>query len=177
MKKIGIFCAASANIDKMYFDSTRRIGEWMGQTGKTLIYGGASLGLMECIASAVKENGGKVIGVVPTILEERDSVSTIPDEIINTIDLSDRKDTIIELSDILVALPGGVGTLDEVFHVISAAAIGYTSKKVVFYNESGFYDELLNALIVMEKKGFAKRPFSTYYYVAYSLDELKKIID
>ena len=60
MEKIGIFCSASENIDKMYFESARQIGEWMGQKGKTLIYGGASLGLMECVARAVKENGGKV---------------------------------------------------------------------------------------------------------------------
>ena len=75
MEKIGIFCSASENIDKMYFDSARQIGEWIGQTGKTLIYGGASLGLMECVARAVKENGGNVIGVVPTLLEEKNSVN------------------------------------------------------------------------------------------------------
>ena len=119
MKKIGIFCSASESIDKMYFDSARQIGEWIGQTGKTLIYGGASLGLMECVARAVKENGGKVIGVVPTLLEEKNSVSTQPDEIIHTLNLSDRKNVMTEKSDILVALPGGVGTLDEIFHVIA----------------------------------------------------------
>ena len=113
----------------MYFDSARQIGEWIGQTGKTLIYGGASLGLMECVARAVKENGGKVIGVVPTLLEEKNSVSTQPDEIIHTLNLSDRKDVMTEKSDILVALPGGVGTLDEIFHVIAAASIGYHQKK------------------------------------------------
>ena len=74
MEKIGIFCSAAANIDKMYFESARQIGEWMGKTGKTLIYGGADLGLMECVARAVKENGGKVIGVVPTKLEEKGRV-------------------------------------------------------------------------------------------------------
>ena len=63
MEKIGIFCSAAANIDKMYFESARQIGEWMGKTGKTLIYGGADLGLMECVARAVKENGGKVSGL------------------------------------------------------------------------------------------------------------------
>ena len=77
MEKIGIFCSASDNIDKMYFESASQIGKWMGQTGKTLIYGGASLGLMECIARAVKENGGKVIGVVPAKLEENGKVSTL----------------------------------------------------------------------------------------------------
>ena len=154
MKKIGIFCSASESIDKMYFDSARQIGEWIGQTGKTLIYG----------------------GVVPTLLEEKNSVSTQPDEIIHTFNLSDRKDVMTEKSDILVALPGGVGTLDEIFHVIAAASIGYHQKKVIFYNEYGFYDELLKALGTLESKGFARKPFSTYYEVANTLEELKEKI-
>ena len=149
MEKIGIFCSASENIDKMYFESARQIGEWMGQKGKTLIYGGASLGLMECVARAVKKNGGKVI----------------------------RKDIITEKSEVLVALPGGVGTLDEIFHVIAAASIGYHRKKVIFYNEYGFYDELLKALHTLEDKGFARQPFSTYYEVANTLNELKEKIN
>ena len=177
MEKIGIFCSASENIDKMYFESARQIGEWMGKTGKTLIYGGANLGLMECVARAVKENGGKVIGVVPSKLEEKGSVSSCLDEAIHTHNLSDRKDVITEKSDILVALPGGVGTLDEIFHVIAAASIGYHQKKVVFYNEYGFYDELLKALKTLEGKGFARQPFSTYYEVTNTLEELKEKIN
>ena len=178
MEKIGIFCSASDNIDKMYFESASQIGKWMGQTGKTLIYGGASLGLMECIARAVKENGGKVIGVVPAKLEENGKVSTLLDEEIHTRNLSDRKDIITEKSEVLVALPGGVGTLDEIFHVIAAASIGYHRKKVIFYNEYGFYDELLKALHTLEDKGFERQPFSTYYEVANTLDELQeKIIE
>ena len=177
MEKIGIFCSAAANIDKMYFESARQIGEWMGKTGKTLIYGGADLGLMECVARAVKENGGKVIGVVPTKLEEKGRVCTFLDEVIHTHNLSERKDIMTEKSDILVALPGGVGTLDEIFHVIAAASIGYHRKKVIFYNEYGFYDELLKALHTLEDKGFARQPFSTYYEVANTLNELKEKIN
>ena len=121
MEKIGIFCSASGSIDPIYFDAAHQIGEWMGKNGKTLIYGGANLGLMECVAKAVKENGGHVIGVVPSKLEENGKVSTYPDEIIATHDLSDRKDIILQQSDVLVALPGGIGTLDEVFHVMAAS--------------------------------------------------------
>lgn len=177
MKKIGIFCSASENIDKMYFDSARQLGEWMGQTGKTLIYGGSNLGLMECVARAVKDSGGTVVGVVPTKLEEKGKVSTLLDEAIHVRNLSERKDVMTEKSEILVALPGGVGTLDEVFHVIAAASIGYHSKKVVFYNDGGFYDELLKALKTLEEKGFARQPFSTYYEVTNTLEELKEKIN
>lgn len=177
METIGIFCSASQNIDKMYFESARQLGEWMGKKGKTLVYGGANLGLMECVARAVKENGGKVIGVVPTRLEEEGRVSTWLDEVIHTRNLSDRKDVMTEKSDVLVALAGGVGTLDEIFHVIAAASIGYHRKKVIFYNEYGFYDELLAALNTLEEKGFARQPFSTYYEVANTLDELTEKIN
>ena len=176
MEKIGIFCSASENIDKMYSDAAVRVGKWIGETGKTLVYGGASLGLMECVAQAVKTNGGHIIGVVPAKLEENGKVSALPDRIINTRNLSDRKDMIVEESDVLVALPGGVGTLDEIFHVMAAASIGYHHKKVIFYNEDGFYDTLLKALKEIEEKGFARQPFSTYYDVANTLEELKQII-
>ena len=176
MKKIGIFCSASENIDKMYFESARQIGKWMGESNKTLIYGGANLGLMECIAGAVKEYGGTVIGVVPSKLEENGKVSKYLDQMIHTQNLSDRKDIITEKSDILVALPGGVGTLDEVFHVIAAASIGYHQKKVIFYNDYGFYNELLKTLSTLEEKGFARQPFSSYYEVAETLKELKEKI-
>ncbi|MCP3895574.1 MULTISPECIES: TIGR00730 family Rossman fold protein [Bacteroides] len=177
MKKVGIFCSASENIDKMYFDQATRIGRWLGETGRTLIYGGASLGLMECVALAVKKSGGYVIGIVPEKLEENNRVSTLPDKIIRTHNLSDRKDIIVENSDILLALPGGIGTLDEVFHTLAAASIGYHSKRVIFYNEDGFYDALLHALDGMQAKGFARKPLSTYYDVAHTFEELKTMIE
>ena len=122
----------------MYFDSARQIGEWMGKAGKTLIYGGANLGLMECVARAVKENGGTVIGVVPAKLEEKGSVSTLLDEVIHTRNLSDRKDVITEKSEILVALPGGVRYTRRDFPRHSRRLYRISSEKVIFYNEYGF---------------------------------------
>lgn len=79
MDKIAIFCSASDNIDPVYFDKARELGIWMGQNGKTLIYGGANIGLMECVARAAKESGSMVMGVVPTKLEERGRVSDLLD--------------------------------------------------------------------------------------------------
>lgn len=176
MKKIGIFCSASENIDKMYFDAARQLGKWIGETDRTLIYGGANLGLMEETARAVKETGGRVIGVIPSKLEENGKVSSQLDEIIRTHNLSDRKDVILEQSDILVALPGGVGTFDEVFHTMAAASIGYHRKRVIFYNVEGFYDKLIAALDEIQGKGFAREPLTTYYGVANTLEELKSIL-
>ena len=177
MLNVGVFCSASETIDEKYFIATRRFGEWMGSNKMTLVYGGANMGLMECIARAVKSKGGHVIGVAPAILEEHERVSAIPDEIIPTRNLSERKDIITGKSDILVALPGGLGTLDEVFHVMAAATIGYHTKKVVFYNVEGFYNELLTFLDCLDTTGFARREISNYYEVANTPEELKKIIE
>ena len=138
MEKIGIFCSASEVIEPIYFEKTRELGKWMGQNHKTLVYGGANLGLMECVAQSAKENGAFIMGVVPTKLEERGAVSDLLDVTFRVDDLSERKDTMLRESDVLVALPGGVGTLDEVFHVVASASIGYHHKKVIFYNVNGF---------------------------------------
>lgn len=177
MEYIGIFCSASNTIDQAYFDAARQLGEWMGSEHKTLVYGGANLGLMECIAKAVKDNGGHVIGVIPTKLEKNGRESLIPDEVIHTRNLSDRKDAITEKSDVLVALPGGVGTFDEVFHVMSAATLGYHHKKVVFYNIEGFYNDLLEVLDKLTREKFARMNISNYYEVANTQDELIRLLE
>lgn len=176
MNKIGIFCSACEQISPRYFECTRELGAWMAAEGKTLVYGGANMGLMECIAHSVKEHGGKVMGVVPTKLEEKGRVSDLLDVTFHTVNLSDRKDVILRESDILVALPGGVGTLDEVFHVVAAATIGYHTKRVVLYNIDGFWDSMLAMLQQMETKGFIRRPLNQFLNVATTLDELKDLL-
>ena len=176
MNKIGIFCSACEQISPRYFECTRELGAWMAAEGKTLVYGGADMGLMECIAHSVKEHGGKVMGVVPTKLEEKGRVSDLLDVTFHTVNLSDRKDVILRESDILVALPGGVGTLDEVFHVVAAATIGYHTKRVVLYNIDGFWDSMLAMLQQMETKGFIRRPLDQFLNVATTLDELKDLL-
>mgnify|MGYP003317645723 CR=1 FL=1 len=172
MERIGIFCSASEVIDELYFEKARELGEWMGQNKKTLVYGGANLGLMECVAKAAKENGGFVMGVVPTKLEERGAVSDLLDVTFRVDNLSERKDAMLRESDVLVALPGGVGTLDEVFHIMAAASIGYHTKKVILYNINGFWDGLLDFLEGLIGQGFARRPMEKFYGVANSFDEL-----
>ena len=172
MEKIGIFCSAAEHIDKTYFDAAGQLGQWMGENGKTLIYGGASLGLMECVAAAVKGKGGTVVGVVPSRLEENGKVSGLPDRIIHTRNLSERKDVMVEESNVLIALPGGIGTLDEVFHVLAAASIGYHRKKVIFYNVGGFYNKLLGVLDDLQQKGFCRHPLAYYYEIATTFEEL-----
>lgn len=177
MEKIGVFCSASDLIDSLYFEKTRELGVWLGRQGKTLVYGGSDQGLMECLAQAVKENGGRVFGVVPNKLEEHGHVSKLLDVTFHTCNLSDRKDMLVSESDVLVALPGGVGTLDEVFHVMAASSIGYHSKKVIFYNINGYYDALLSILDGLEAAHFSRHPMRHYLDVASTFDELVTLLN
>ena len=174
MERIGIFCSAADDIEVVYFEKAQELGAWLGQNKKTLVYGGANLGLMECVAQAAKEHGAFIMGVVPTLLEERGAVSDLLDVTFRVDNLSERKDVMLRESDVLVALPGGVGTLDEVFHVMASASIGYHAKKVIFYNVNGFWDDLLALLQRMRERRFARKPWENFCLVANNLEELKE---
>lgn len=177
MDKIAIFCSASEAIDPMYFEAARELGEWLGKHGRTLVYGGADAGLMECVARAAKEAGATVMGVVPVKLEERGLASDLPDVTFRTDSLSDRKDILLNEADAAVALPGGVGTLDEVFHTVAAASLDYHRKPVILYNIGGFWDGLLAFLSGLADKGFIHHGLAGRLLVANDLEELAALIE
>ena len=172
MEKIGIFCASSNRMDAVYYEEAARLGAWMGQSGKTLVYGGANCGLMEVVARAVHEHGGRVLGVVPQILSERNRVSTYIDIIVHTADLNDRKQLLIDKSDVIVALPGSVGTLDEVFTVMAANTIGIHRKRVVFWNINHFWDDLFRLFDGLEQKKVLNKPADEMMVRVETLEEL-----
>ena len=176
MKSVAVFCAASENIAPGYFEAASEVGAMLGRLGATLVYGGARFGLMEATARSAKEAGAHIVGVVPDVLVERGRVSSLLDEHIPCRNLSDRKDIMLERSNILVALPGGIGTLDEIFHVMAAATIGYHSKRVVFYNVNGYWDGLLSVLNGMLDAGFLRGDVEKFMAVASSIEQLENLI-
>lgn len=176
MERIAVFCSASQDIDDIYVEKARELGAWMGDNGKTLVYGGTSSGLMEEIAAGAKAHGAMVMGVVPTIVEERGKTSELCDVVFRTDNLSDRKDTMLREAEVAIALPGGVGTMDEIFHVMASATIGYHNKQVIFYNINGFWDGVIAFLNGLEKQHFAHSPLKNYYKVANSFEELVELI-
>lgn len=175
INSVGLFCAASDIIAPEYVDEARKVGNLLGRCGITLFYGGAAAGLMEATAAAAKSSGARVVGVIPQILIKRNRVSTLLDDRIVTVDLSRRKDAIIANSDILLALPGGIGTLDEIFHLMAGNTIGLHSKRIVLYNESGFWDTLLAMLEDYSRKGFLRGELCNYIIVADNINKLEKI--
>lgn len=173
---IAVFCAAASDIASEYFEQTARLGCWIGQQGWRLVYGGARLGLMECVAYSAKEAGGTVVGVVPDKLVERNIVSTLPDEIILVHSLGQRKELMLRESDVFIALPGGIGTLDEIFHVLGESSIGYHSKPVLLYNVDGCWDSTLNLFHDLRQRGLLRHDLTERLLVVNSWKELIELL-
>ena len=171
--KICIFCSANQEIDPDFFQFTEEFGQWAAKNSHSIIFGGVNQGLMECIAKAVHEAGGQTIGVIPRIVEESGRISDYVDVEILCDDLNDRKQLMQDHADVFVALPGGIGTLDEIFSIAASAIIGYHSKKIFLYNMKGFWDSLITLLDDLQDKGVTRRDWRSQIEVVNSLDEIK----
>lgn len=174
--KIGVFCSANSNIDPDFFSLTRELGTWIGQNGHTLVFGGCNMGLMECIAKSVHEAGGRTIGVVPQVIEKGGKVSDFVDINIACDNLSERKDLMLLQSDVLIALPGGIGTLDEIFSVAAAHTIGYHNKRVIIYNMKGFWDSTIRMLDNLQSQGLIRGSWRNYIQIADSMEQIQLLI-
>ena len=174
--KICIFCSANANIDPDFFRLTEELGRWAARQGHDVVFGGVNQGLMECVARATKEAGGHTVGVVPSIVEETGRTSQYNDNVIACDNLNERKQLMIEESDIFIALPGGIGTLDEIFTVASSYTIGYHHKRVILYNMKGFWDSLITLLDDMQQRGVVRGDWHSYISIATNLADIEQQI-
>lgn len=175
--KIAVFCSANRNIDPDFFAMTEELGKWMGENGHDVVFGGCNMGLMDCIGKAVKAHGGRAIGVVPSLVEKGGRTFDDLDVEIPCDNLSDRKDLLLAQSDIVVALPGGIGTLDEIFTVAASHTIGYHHKMVILYNMKGFWNSTIALLNDMQQKGMIRGEWHDYIDVANDFEELKEKIE
>lgn len=173
--KLCIFCSANNNIDPDYFRLTEELGAWAAKNGHDIVFGGHDAGLMHSISKAAKDNGGKIIGVVPHKIEEMGKLSPYLDVHIPTENLTDRKDLMMAKSDGFIVLPGGIGTLDELFTVAAATTLNYNDKPIVLYNMKGFWSSLISCLDDLQEKGMVRGDWRQYIKVANSLDDIGQI--
>lgn len=153
MEHIAVFCSSHDNLPEPFVQAAQQLGNWLGQNKKTLVYGGVKKGLMEVLAKAVKKNGGRIMGVIPDRMIQNGLESDQIDIEFPMVDLNDRKATMLREADIFIALPGGYGTLDEIFSVIASALVGEHQKTVLLYNVHGYWDSLLQLLQELKKDG------------------------
>ena len=171
---ICIFCSANDNIPAVYFESARELGLWAARNGHTIVFGGVNQGLMDCVAKAVKDGGGRTIGIAPKKIESSGRLSDYTDVDIPCDNLTDRKQLMMDKSDVFIALPGGIGTLDEIFTVAASATIGYHDKKVILYSVCHFWDSLVQMLDTLAAQGMVRGSWRDHIEVAHTLEEVEK---
>ena len=172
--KICVFCSANGQIDPDFFSTAEELGRWAAEKGHTIVYGGVNQGLMEAIGRAAHEAGALTIGVIPTIVEKSGRRSDYVDIDIPCDNLSDRKQLMMDQADVFVALPGGIGTLDEIFTVAASATIGYHQKPVVLFNVKGFWNPLVQLLDNLKAQGMVRGEWQQYIRIISSLEELEE---
>jgi len=172
MKSIVVFCGASMSNDSIINKQAYDFGKLLAGQKVELIYGGAKIGVMGEVASGVLENKGKAIGVIPDFLTSKEVVHTDLSELIITDTMHERKLKMHELSDGIVALPGGFGTLEELFEMLTWAQLGLHKKPIGILNINGFYDDLLHFIENMIAKGLLKPDQKQLLIVADTAEEL-----
>lgn len=152
--KITVFCGANNGRNEAYKENAIELGKWIADNNHTLVYGGGKVGLMGIIADTVLENNSEVIGIMPQFLVDREISHTGITKFIIVDDMSVRKDKLVDLGDVFVALPGGSGTLEEISQVISWVRVGKKDAPCILMNVDGYYDFLEQYFDKMVTEGF-----------------------
>ncbi|MCB9231322.1 MAG: TIGR00730 family Rossman fold protein [Bacteroidia bacterium] len=154
MKNICVFCGSNVGTDPNFEKAARELGALIAQSGRGLVYGGGAVGLMGVVANAVMQHGGRVIGVIPDFLNQKEIGHKGLTELIEVKSMHERKLKMAELADGFIALPGGIGTLEELAEVFTWAQLGIHDNPVALLNVNGFYDPLVQMLQVMVERRF-----------------------
>jgi uncharacterized protein (TIGR00730 family) len=154
INSMAVFCGSNAGIDPMFTEHAKQLGYLLAEKNITLIYGGGSRGLMGTVANAVLEKKGKVIGIIPTLLTKWEVQHENITELLVVDDMHIRKKLLYEKCDAAIILPGGIGTLDEFFEMLTWNQLKIHNKKIFLLNTNGFYDSLLDHIKRMQQEKF-----------------------
>jgi hypothetical protein len=170
---ICVYCGSGSGLNPAYAAAARALGHSLAREGIGLVYGGGSLGLMGEVARATLDGGGRVIGIIPAFLTEKERMMRDVDELIVTDDMHSRKRLMFERSDAFVALPGGVGTLEELVEQLTWVQLGRHSKPVIVANIEGFWNPFLSLLAHMKADTFIRSGLDLSFTV---VDDAEKIV-
>ncbi len=172
MKRITVFCGSSMGANKIYEQQARRLGQKLAKENIALVYGGANVGLMGAVAEGVLAENGKAIGVLPVFLKSKEVAHQGLTELILVGTMHERKTRMNDLSDGVIALPGGFGTLEELFEMLTWGQLGLHKKPIGILNIQGFYTPLINHLETMVENGFLKQVNRDMLLISDDMDEL-----
>ncbi len=172
-----VYAASSTKIKQVYFDAARRLGEILAENGIDLIYGAGCMGLMGEVATSVLQNGGTATGVIPEFMVEKGWHKTDLTKLVVTKDMHERKATIERLADVLIALPGGIGTFDELFEILTWKQLGLHTKPIIILNIDGYYDSWLACINKMIDESFLLPIHENLFNIISSADQLIDAIE
>ncbi|TXE11945.1 TIGR00730 family Rossman fold protein [Seonamhaeicola algicola] len=172
MKRITVFCGSSFGTDNDFEIKAYKLGETLAQQNIELVYGGANVGLMGAVANGALKNSGKVIGVLPEFLKTKEIAHNGLTQLILVKSMHERKTKMNELCNGVIALPGGFGTLEELFEMLTWGQLGLHKKPIGLLNVNGFYNELMAFLNQMVEKGLLKAENRNMVLVSDQIDEL-----
>lgn len=153
-KLLCVYCSSSARIDPKYHEAAAALGRGLVEHGWGLIYGGGNLGSMGVLANAAKDAGGRVVGIIPDFMQERELAFTAADELVVVDSMRERRRIMEERAEAFVTLPGGIGTLEELSEILVSRYLNRHGKPLVLVNQDGFYDDLLRFFERMARERF-----------------------
>lgn len=171
IRKICVYCGSGPGNDPAFIESAKTFGKTLAKNRIGLVYGGGNIGLMGEIANSVMDNGGEVTGIIPKFLTQRE-IANQRGELIVTRDMHERKQRMFDLADAFVALPGGVGTLEEVVEQMTWAQLGRHKKPILLANINGFWEPLCMLLDHMAAREFIRPGLSVNYLVANKVEDI-----
>ena len=176
MNSITVFCGSSFGSDDVYKEQAALLGRTLAKQNIQLVYGGANVGLMGAVADGALNEGGKVVGVIPHFLQSKEIAHNQLTELILVETMHERKTRMNDLCDGVIVLPGGYGTLEEFFEMITWAQLGLHKKPIGIVNIDGFYDDLIKLVQTMVDKGFLKQINREMLLISNTIDELLEMM-
>ena len=173
---VAIYCASSTKIKPIYYEAASQLGRLLAERGVTQVNGAGNMGLMQAASDAALEAGGRVIGVIPHFMIEQNWHHTGLTQIIETADMESRKQTINDMTDAAIVLPGGCGTLDELFEIMTLKQLGVYLKPIVILNIDGYYDHLLRHLQHSMEENFMRKEHKDIWRVAQTPEEAVELV-
>jgi uncharacterized protein (TIGR00730 family) len=172
IKSVCVYCGSSNRVDSRFLDAATELGRLMGEAGLELVYGGGRVGLMGRVADGVLAAGGRVVGIIPRHLHEREVAHPTVNELLIVETMHERKQLMAERADAFVVLPGGYGTLDEMFEIITWRQLGLHDKPLVLADLFGYWAPLATLLDTIIDTGFAQPECRNLYHTVTSVAEI-----
>lgn len=171
MPSVTVYLSSSSAVDAVYHDAATALGAGIAGAGWTLVYGGNPIGLMGRLADGARAGGGRVVGITPQLMADEGIADTDCDELIVTATMRERKHLLETRGDAFVAMPGGLGTFEELFEILVGRILGYHDKPIVLLNVAGYYDPLVAMIDHGIEQRFIKPRAKEAYFVATTVDE------